>query len=149
MNSENTALFFVSCFEYIFIGVVLSSGPPFRQPIMQNCQSHTRNSYRRSQVANHSAGPFVAAIIFSLVLVCFMIFWPARWLVKLMQLTEMSLSFKLALLLMGLLYLFSAWTGENFIFPRLARWVGKLKSAVMKRAKERKSYKVIAEAMYS
>jgi cation-transporting P-type ATPase 13A2 len=53
-NSENTALFLVSCFEYIFIGIVLNAGRPFRQPMTQNCQycstptflSFTRNYYR-------------------------------------------------------------------------------------------------------
>ena len=37
-NSENTALFLMSCFEYIFIGVVLNAGRPFRQPMNQNCK---------------------------------------------------------------------------------------------------------------
>lgn len=37
-NSENTALFLMSCFEYIFIGVVLNAGRPFRQPMSQNCE---------------------------------------------------------------------------------------------------------------
>lgn len=35
-NSENTALFLVSCFQYIFMGVVLSVGPPFRKPMRSN-----------------------------------------------------------------------------------------------------------------
>lgn len=38
-NSENTALFLVSCFEYIFSGVVLNAGPPFRQGMWRNCKS--------------------------------------------------------------------------------------------------------------
>jgi len=42
-NSENTVLFLISCFEYIFSGVVLNAGPPFRQPGRQNCKS-TRDS---------------------------------------------------------------------------------------------------------
>ena len=37
-NSENTALFLVSCFEYIFSGIVLNAGPPFRQGMWQNCE---------------------------------------------------------------------------------------------------------------
>lgn len=37
-NSENTVLFLMSCFEYIFIGVVLNAGRPFRQPMYQNCK---------------------------------------------------------------------------------------------------------------
>lgn len=35
-NSENTALFLTSCFEYIISGVVVNAGPPFRQRAMQN-----------------------------------------------------------------------------------------------------------------
>jgi len=37
-NSENTALFLVSCFEYILSGVVLNAGRPFRQRATQNCE---------------------------------------------------------------------------------------------------------------
>lgn len=37
-NSENTALFLSSCFEYILSGVVLNAGPPFRQNSTKNCK---------------------------------------------------------------------------------------------------------------
>jgi cation-transporting P-type ATPase 13A2 len=37
-NSENTVLFLTSCFEYIFAGVVLNAGRPFRQSAWQNCK---------------------------------------------------------------------------------------------------------------
>ena len=37
-SSENTALFLISCFEYIFSGIVLNAGPPFRQGTTQNCE---------------------------------------------------------------------------------------------------------------
>lgn len=35
-NSENTTLFLVSCYQYIFAGVVLSVGPPYRQKMKEN-----------------------------------------------------------------------------------------------------------------
>jgi magnesium-transporting ATPase (P-type) len=35
-NSQNTALFLVSCYQYILSGVVLSIGPPFRQSMTAN-----------------------------------------------------------------------------------------------------------------
>ena len=35
-NSQNTALFLVSCYQYILSAIVLSVGPPFRQPMTQN-----------------------------------------------------------------------------------------------------------------
>lgn len=36
-NSENTALFLISCFEYILSGVVLNAGRPFRRSALHNC----------------------------------------------------------------------------------------------------------------
>jgi cation-transporting ATPase 13A3/4/5 len=38
-NSENTALFLTSCFEYILSGVVLNAGRPFRRSGLHNCTS--------------------------------------------------------------------------------------------------------------
>jgi cation-transporting ATPase 13A3/4/5 len=37
-NSENTALFLTSCFEYILSGVVLNAGAPFRERVVYNCK---------------------------------------------------------------------------------------------------------------
>lgn len=37
-NSDNTALFLSSCFEYIFSGILLNAGPPFRQESTNNCK---------------------------------------------------------------------------------------------------------------
>lgn len=127
-NSENTALFLMSCFEYIFIGVVLSAGKPFRQPMTQNW-------------------PFMTTILAALGLTLYMVFVPAHRIKKLMQLTNISSSFKLTLLTLGIIYLVIAWIGENYFFQRLARWLGLAKLAITKKAKKRKEYKVILERM--
>lgn len=127
-NSENTALFLVSCFEYIFIGVVLSAGKPFRQPMTQNY-------------------PFMTTIVFALAIVTYMVFAPAHWLRKVMQLTRISTSFKTTLLALGLAYLVLAWIGEGYVFQPLARAIGKAKHALTKTTKQRKEYKVIHERM--
>ncbi|RYP04255.1 hypothetical protein DL765_010245 [Monosporascus sp. GIB2] len=118
-NSENTALFLVSCFEYIFIGVVLSAGPPFRQPMTQNW-------------------PFMATIATALAMTAYMILSPAHWLVKLMQLTPISSAFKATLFVLGGTYLLTAWIAENYVFPSVARWVGQAKLALTKQTKKRK-----------
>ncbi|KAI0019616.1 hypothetical protein F4780DRAFT_745751 [Xylariomycetidae sp. FL0641] len=127
-NSENTALFLMSCFEYIFIGVVLSAGRPFRQPMTQNW-------------------PFMFTILTALAITLYMVFAPARGVRKLMQLMRITLSYKLTLLGLGIAYLVLAWIAENYIFTKLARGIGRAKLAILHREKKRKEYKVISERM--
>ncbi|KAI2643480.1 hypothetical protein GGS21DRAFT_496608 [Xylaria nigripes] len=119
-NSENTALFLVSCFEYVFIGVVLNAGKPFRQPMTQNY-------------------PFMTTIVLALLVVMYMVFAPAHWLRNFMELTKIDASFKVTLLLLGGFYMALAWFGETYVFQRLARAVGT--------KKKRREYKVISEQM--
>lgn len=127
-NSENTALFLVSCFEYILSGVVLNAGPPFRVSVRQNW-------------------PFVATIAVTLLISLYMVLGPARWLEKGMQLTRITWDFKLFLITLGLVYLGVAWLGEHHVFQGLARVIGQLKQAATGRRKKRKQYKVIKEEM--
>lgn len=127
-NSENTALFLASCFEYILSGVVLNAGPPFRVGVEKNW-------------------PFVTTIAITLVVTLYMVLGPAHWLKKGMQLTKISWDFKLFLVTLGLIYLGVAWVGEYHVFQRLARVLGKLKQAATGRRKKRKQYKVIREEM--
>lgn len=37
-NSENTALFLTSCFEYIISAIILNAGAPFRERTAKNCE---------------------------------------------------------------------------------------------------------------
>lgn len=64
-----------------------------------------------------------------------------------MQLTEMTWDFKLFILTMGIGYIALAWISENYIFPRLAKYLGALKNIVARKPKRRKAYKVILEDM--
>lgn len=127
-NSENTALFLVSCFEYILSGVVLNAGPPFRVRVWENW-------------------PFMTTIMFTFAATLYMVLAPAHWLEKTMQFTKISWDFKLFIIALGLLYLAVAWTGEHHVFQRLARVIGKSHQAMTGKKKKRKQYKVIREEM--
>ncbi|KIH88649.1 cation-transporting ATPase 13A3/4/5 [Sporothrix brasiliensis 5110] len=127
-NSENTALFLVSCFEYILSGVVLNAGPPFRQAIWQNW-------------------PFVATIAVTVLVTVHMILGPAHWLKNLMELTTISWNFKVLLLFLGIMYFALAMAAEKWVLPAAARSIGRAKLALAKLPKKRKGYKLIQESM--
>lgn len=39
---ENTVLFLISCYQYLWLGVIYSKGLPHRQPLYQNCKRARR-----------------------------------------------------------------------------------------------------------
>jgi len=127
-NSENTTLFLVSCYEYILSGIVLSVGPPFRQSMSHNL-------------------PFVVTIVVALLFSSYLLFDPSAGVAKFMQLTKMDWDFKSFILILGIGYIAIAWTSENYVFPRLAKLLGTVKTFVSGKPKKRKAYKVVLEGM--
>jgi cation-transporting P-type ATPase 13A2 len=125
-NSQNTALFLLSCYQYILSAIILSVGPPFRQPMTRNM-------------------PFVVTMFTAVFISSYLLLDPAKWLTQLMELTFMSPSFKTFLLMLALVGFAVGYLGENWIFPRLAKWIGVTKKSLLKREKKRKEYKIILE----
>ncbi|KAF2275170.1 uncharacterized protein EI97DRAFT_79087 [Westerdykella ornata] len=129
LNSQNTTLFLVSCFQYILSAVVLSVGRPFRQPMSQNL-------------------PFVITMFTTLAVTAYLLFDPAPWVMRFMELTYMDYGFRFFILSLGLGNFALAWLGERYVFPALARWVGRVRDRVHPGGrKTRKVYKVVAEGM--
>lgn len=148
-NSENTALFLLSCYQYILAAIVLSIGKPFRLPMRSNA-------------------PFVFAVALALVVSTYMLVLvapdpaariavhaeakaykgQAKWLYELMELTPLSRGFKAFILALGVGGFVVAWLCEKYVFLALARGIGKLRARVQPgKRKKRKEYKVIAEGM--
>lgn len=85
-------------------------------------------------------------MLITLLITCYMLFDPAQWLFKLMELTYLSSSFKVFILILGLGNFALAYLSERFVFPTLARWVGDVKVKINpKWRKTRKIYKNIAD----
>lgn len=128
-NSENTALFLLSCFQYVLMSVVLSVGPPFRKPMRSNA-------------------PFLFTILVNLFLSSYMLWGPPKWMVRVMQLTFLSGSFKIWLTAFALGSFLLSWVAERKLFPRLARVLRRvyllLRPGYRKR---RRQYKVLLEDM--
>jgi cation-transporting ATPase 13A2 len=91
--------------------------------------------------------PFVVTIVVALLFSSYMIFDPSPGLSKIMQLTQMTWDFKTFILMLGLGYIAVAWISENHVFPRLAKSLGSLKTAVTGKPKQRKAYKLVLEEM--
>ncbi|RVX69518.1 hypothetical protein B0A52_06582 [Exophiala mesophila] len=126
-NSQNTALFLVSCFQYTLSGVVLSVGPPFRKSMTANV-------------------PFVVTIVVALIVSLYMLLDPADWLSSFMDLTKMALDFELFLLALAAAGFAAAYLAERYVFPMMAKYVGRLKLYLRpSHPKKRKQYKLIAE----
>ncbi|KAH8683100.1 hypothetical protein BGZ60DRAFT_467457 [Tricladium varicosporioides] len=104
-NSENTALFLVSCFEYILSGIVLSVGPPFRQSMANNL-------------------PFVVTIVVTLLFSSYMLFDPSEGVSKFMQLTGMTWDFKTFLLALGFGYIAEDWILDGGYLPNAVIRIG-------------------------
>ena len=128
-NSENTTLFLLSCYQYMLSGVVLNVGPPFRQRMANNL-------------------PFVATIISLFLFTSYLLLDPAAGLARFMQLTTMSMMFKLSLLALALGGFACAWVAERNLFPWLARFVRTLHSRLWPHSrKRRKQYKLVYDKM--
>jgi cation-transporting ATPase 13A3/4/5 len=76
-----------------------------------------------------------------------MLFDPSEGLSHFMQLTYLSWNFKIFILVLGLGYIAVAWTSENYLLPRLAKYLGHAKTRLTRKPKKRKQYKLIQEEM--
>jgi cation-transporting ATPase 13A2 len=63
-----------------------------------------------------------------------------------MQLTTMSLGFRIFILALGIGHFILSWSGEKYIFPKVAKLLGSLKER-SGRPKRRKSYKLVQDKM--
>ncbi|KAF2422106.1 P-type ATPase-like protein [Tothia fuscella] len=126
-NSQDTTLFLLSCYLYILWAVVLSVGRPFREPMSGNL-------------------PFVVTMAAALFFTTYLLLDPAKWLMSFMELTYMSFGFKIFILALALVSFGVSYVSEMAIFPRLARWVGRMKEKYG-RKKKRKEYKLWVEGM--
>jgi cation-transporting P-type ATPase 13A2 len=86
-------------------------------------------------------------ISIALLLTLDLVLGPVKWVSRLMQLTYISWDFKLVVIGLGALYFVLAYIGEHYVFQRVARIIGRATTAVTKKTKKRKEYKLIQERM--
>lgn len=91
--------------------------------------------------------PFVVTVVVTLLFSSYMLFDPSEWLAKFMQLTPMSWDFRLFILILGGGYIAIAWILEQYLLPRLAKFIGMAKTSITRTPKQRKQYKLVLEEM--
>jgi len=91
--------------------------------------------------------PFVVTIVVTLLFSTYLLFDPSAGVSKFMQLTPMTWDFKFFILLLGIGYIVLAWTSEHYILPRLAKYLGILKTVLTRSPKQRKTYKLVLDQM--
>jgi cation-transporting P-type ATPase 13A2 len=87
--------------------------------------------------------PFVITMICALLISSYLLLDPAPWLYELMELTYTSPVFKLSMLALASGGFAASFVGEKFVFPKLARTLGHLRTRLSRHVKRRKAYKVI------
>lgn len=92
--------------------------------------------------------PFVVTIVATALISAYMLFDPATWLAKLMELTYMAVTFKVFVLVLALVGLACAWVAERRVFLSLAQLLGKLHDKLWPhRRKKQKEYKRLLKEM--
>lgn len=78
----------------------------------------------------------------------YMLFDPAPWLYDLMELTWMSMSWRVFILVLATGGFAVSYSAERLLFPRLAKWIGKANERWRPaHRKKRKEYKLVLESM--
>ncbi|KAG0243506.1 hypothetical protein BGW41_002046 [Actinomortierella wolfii] len=102
---ENTVLFTLSSFQYLFVAVVFSVGPPFRKPMTTN-------------------RPFIIILVGLVSLTALITLVRIPWLTELLQMLDIPFTFRLLVVFLSFLYFVVALASEKYAFPVIARWIG-------------------------
>jgi cation-transporting ATPase 13A3/4/5 len=87
-------------------------------------------------------------MVVTLLVASYMLFDPAQWLSKLMDLTYMDMGFKVFILVLAGGGFVVSYTAEKYLLPRLAWGIGHFKVWLRPQwRKKRKEYKVVLESM--
>ncbi|KAJ1767609.1 hypothetical protein IW138_000724 [Coemansia sp. RSA 986] len=103
----NTSIFLFSTFQYIFIGLVFSIGPPYRQPVRQNYV-------------------YIVTLTLLLAFNLWMVMVPAKGFYSLFGLVHVRASWRFVIFGMGAANFAMCYFGEQFLFPWIAPRVAKV-----------------------
>lgn len=126
------------------IAIILSVGPPYRQPMIQNGTI--------SSITNLIVVPFIVTIIITVLFTTITVLFPPSWLASVLELTHMSISFGFLLIAIALGNFIICWISENIVFVKLREMVDRFSMWRRKRKYwggnvNLKRYQVVEEAI--
>jgi len=99
-------------------------------------------------LSNNFLVPFVVTMGIAIAISSYMLFDPAEWLFDLMELTWMSVSFRIFILVLAIGGFCISYTSERMLFPHMAKWIGQANARLRPgHRKKRKEYKLVLESM--
>ncbi|TIB04331.1 hypothetical protein E3P88_01870 [Wallemia ichthyophaga] len=104
-NYENSAIFIVSCFQYVLVALVFSVGPPFRQPLYTNLL-------------------FLLTLVVLFGCAVVILFLPSGAVFELLELMPFPWSYHLKLLGIVLVNVLVSLTYEKYAEKKVAKYVG-------------------------
>ncbi|TID19222.1 hypothetical protein CANINC_003792 [Pichia inconspicua] len=120
-STDNTFLFLFANFQYIFVACILAAGPPYREPAKKNI-------------------PFIVTIfVTSLTSVLLMFIDPESFLGNLMDLTWISFSVKIEILITALINYELLYLAKKYLFGNIS----KLITRTIKRKGSNKRFKIL------
>ncbi|KAI8915334.1 P-type ATPase-like protein [Powellomyces hirtus] len=98
---ENTAVFLLSCFQYIGVAVAFCVGPPYRESMWRNT-------------------PFLTTVISLFAFVTFITLAPTPYFLEMLDLVNVPFAARLVIFLTGMLDWIVTWSAEQYVFPAVA-----------------------------
>ncbi|RDX48098.1 P-type ATPase [Lentinus brumalis] len=128
-NYENSALFLVSCFQYILVAAVFSIGPPFRQHMWTN-------------------GWFMLSMVCLSLFNIVVLLWPPAFVASLLELMPLPGSARAMLLLAVVVNVLTSMAFEHYGAPAVSHVIGKVVELRRRqRVRDGKIYKTVEGGM--
>ncbi|TIB92882.1 hypothetical protein E3Q19_01771 [Wallemia mellicola] len=106
-NYENSAVFIVSCFQYVLVALVFSVGPPYRQPLYTNIL-------------------FLITLVVLFACAIIILFLPSGAVFDILELMEFPWSYHLKILGVVIVNVIASLTFEKYAEKKVAKYVGSL-----------------------